>query len=229
MSAEKNPPLPAELKPFLKKHRSLSLLSCGTKLRCSLTGHEMKACAAAVAPYVSGARYTKARKWYSRSFASYLTPELLPLAEEWLRPHKDSDKLLFCALTRRAVNKIPEKVISHLFSRRFLRFLELHKEGKPVPVVEADGEGEDEEGEEEEEEGGGEERGGGSGGRNVSADDDLDAGWVAMEEAAAAAEEEAQEEAAAAAGSGGKGKRRFDAAAQGGGGGGGVAGAKKKK
>ena len=140
------PPLPDAIKSLLKKHRSLSLLPCGTKLRCSLTGHEMKATEAAVEPYVRGARYTKARKWYSRSFESYLTPELLPLAEEWLRPHKASDKLLFCALTRRAVNRIPKKVVVHLMSPRFTRFLELTRAGKPVPEVEG-GDEEEEEGE----------------------------------------------------------------------------------
>ena len=143
------PPLPAELKKLLKKHRSITLLPCGTKLRCSLTGHEMKPLESAVAPYVAGARYTKARKWYSRSFESYLTPELLPLAEEWLRPHKDSDKLLFCALTRRTLNRIPTKVVVHLLSPRFTRFLEFKRAGKPVPVAggEEEEEGEEEEGE----------------------------------------------------------------------------------
>jgi len=251
--ATANSPLPAELTVLLKKHRSLTLLPCGVKLRCALTGHEMKACVAAVAPYVGGARYGKARKWYSRSFESYLTPELLPLADSWLRPHKDSDKLLFCALTRRAVNRIPEKVVRHLLSPRFTHFLALHSAGKSLPTE--DGKEEEEEEEEEEaadEEGGIDEEvkgggakpsagaargsGGGGGGDDGSDDDneeDLDAGWRAMEEAAATAKEEAVEAAAAvavAAGAGGKGKRRFAAVAGAAGAPtGGASAAKKKK
>lgn len=150
------------LKDYLAKYPSLSVES--GKVKCSLTGHEVKETnLEGLQQYLRGSKYIKAKQWYSRDFENYLRDENLIHAKEFLVPHKSSDKLLFCTLTRRVVNRIPKKIIAHLVSPRFGRYVEAHRRGvklggKPKVAIPEEGEevvpevGEEESDEEEEEE-----------------------------------------------------------------------------
>lgn len=141
------------IRAVLAEHTSLSLSDDGRRIRCSLTGHEVPSSnAAALVAYVNGERYRKARKWYSRPLESFLSPELLALANAWLSPNRASDKRLYCRLTRRNVNRIPREIIKHLLSAKFERALEKRgtradREGR------TSGDEDDEDVEEEEEDG----------------------------------------------------------------------------
>ena len=78
------------------------------RLRCRLTGHEMPLREDAVARYVGGATYAKARDWYSK------TGDLLKAHAPWIVPHRASPKHLFCRLTRDVLNAVPEQVEAHV-------------------------------------------------------------------------------------------------------------------
>jgi hypothetical protein len=112
----------ADVAEIVSRHSSLSFDASRNKITCSLTGHEVPGRdLKGLQQYLSGDRYKKAVKWYSRSFESFLLPELLELSSV-LVPHKSgSQKVVYCLATKREVNRIPKKIIQHLMSPRFTR------------------------------------------------------------------------------------------------------------
>ena len=108
---------PKELQPLLREHKSLSLVrrtvgdSTILRVTCKLTGHEMPATVPVVTTYVSGRRYKRA-VWQNFDYAQF---------EPWLMPNGHDQRLLWCTLTKRAVNKIPKDVEKHTSGKKFKR------------------------------------------------------------------------------------------------------------
>jgi hypothetical protein len=123
---------------LLAVHPSLAITtdaaSGRSKVRCSLTAHEIPARADAVAAYVSGKSYKHARDWYSTDFSKYAP---------WIVPHKSDARRLYCTLTRQPLNRIPEEVAAHVAGRRFrarLKAAEERAERKKSGQTVSDGE-----------------------------------------------------------------------------------------
>lgn len=100
-----------KVKSLLGEHPSLSLLGNG-KVHCSLTNHECPARVESIEQYVNGAKYKKARDWYSHDFSQY---------EPYLVTSRHNPKRLYCMVTRREVNKIPHEVDVHI--NRYVSFI----------------------------------------------------------------------------------------------------------
>mmetsp|Transcript_16825 Transcript_16825/g.22038 ORF Transcript_16825/g.22038 Transcript_16825/m.22038 type:complete len:177 (+) Transcript_16825:44-574(+) len=103
---------------ILKEHPSLSLVSTeyGEKVKCSLTGHEMKCSLEAVKNYIDSKSYKRATEgWYKdEAFKEY---------EPFIVQNKKNEKKLFCTLTRISLNKIPEEVKNHVSGKKYKRLL----------------------------------------------------------------------------------------------------------
>ncbi|KAK0065789.1 surfeit locus protein 2, partial [Biomphalaria pfeifferi] len=108
----------SEIDVLLRNHSSLEYidLSDKTKVRCSLTKHEMPATVAAIQSYVSGKKYKKARSLKSYDYDK-LKPHIIPSTK---RNHLNE---LFCTLTLRHIGKSPEDVERHLKGKKYTRAL----------------------------------------------------------------------------------------------------------
>ena len=72
----------------------------------------MPARADAVAAYVNGKKFKKAKEWYSYDYSIFL-PHIVP--------SKGNDKLLYCKVTKRDLNKVPDQVNAHVKGKTFIR------------------------------------------------------------------------------------------------------------
>lgn len=101
---------------LLSTHEAhLQLRPTDNKIVCQLTNHEMPAKADAVAAYVNGKRFRKALEWYSNDFSRFL-PHIIQ--------HKENEKLLYCIVTKRDLNKVPDQINAHVKGKKFLRLKE---------------------------------------------------------------------------------------------------------
>ncbi|KAG2520207.1 hypothetical protein JM18_000957 [Phytophthora kernoviae] len=91
-----------------------------TRVRCSITGHEMKADLEIIKAYINGKRYLKAYN-LKTSFASY-APMFVA------HPDESQTDLLWCNVTETAIARDPESVKTHIAAPKYLRQLPLWKE-----------------------------------------------------------------------------------------------------
>ena len=98
---------------LLEEHKQyISLSETGLRIKCLITAHEMPPRADAVQAYLDGAKFRKAREWYSQDYSHH---------EPFLVQDKKNPTRLFCKITRTRVNKIPADVEKHVTGKRFLR------------------------------------------------------------------------------------------------------------
>lgn len=122
--------VPEEVRLFLRQHPLLSLAESG-KVRCRLTGHELPCRLAELQAYTNGRKYRRLIKT-SREF-DYGT------FEPHIVPSTKNIHQLFCKLTLRHINKLPEHVLRHVQGKRYQKALKTYekcqKEGvKYVPA-----------------------------------------------------------------------------------------------
>lgn len=106
---------------FLSRYPSLSFVKGGAKVVCSLTGHEMPRKLDALQAYVKGKKFNRLNQGDKYNFAQY-EPHLVSCED------KDYSKKLYCNLTQRYVNKIPEHVERHVKGKRFQTELKRYEE-----------------------------------------------------------------------------------------------------
>ena len=91
----------------------IELRMSDNRIICKLSGHEMAPRAEVVSAYLNGKKFRKLREWYSFDFTCF---------QPWIVDHKQSNKKLFCKLTKQTLNKIPDKIQQHMNGKKFIRF-----------------------------------------------------------------------------------------------------------
>ncbi|OCT65348.1 uncharacterized protein LOC734367 isoform X1 [Xenopus laevis] len=113
--------LPEDVRLFLQQHPSLQLIA-GNKVRCVLTGHELPCRLPELQSFTGGKKYQKLTcSSSSFDFSSY---------EPHIVPSTKNPKQLFCKLTLRHINRIPEHVQRHVQGKRYARALRRYEECK---------------------------------------------------------------------------------------------------
>jgi hypothetical protein len=101
------------LSDFIKLHENVLKLTDTNRIQCLLTGHEMPPDLETIRRYLDSKSYRKAASWYSKDYSMYLP---------YLVPHKSGDpKKVFCVLTKKTLNKIPDQVEKHVNGKQFKR------------------------------------------------------------------------------------------------------------
>ncbi|XP_030063583.1 surfeit locus protein 2 [Microcaecilia unicolor] len=111
--------VPEEICRFLLLHPTLQYVE-GNKVRCKLTGHELPCRLSELQVYTSGKEYKRLLKSVNVFDYSEFEPHVVPSTKN---PHQ-----LFCKLTLRHINKVPEHVLRHVQGRRYLRALQRYQE-----------------------------------------------------------------------------------------------------
>ncbi|XP_053137763.1 surfeit locus protein 2 [Hemicordylus capensis] len=110
----------AALERFLQLHPALRVLPPGKKVQCTLTGHELPCRLPDLRAYTGGKKYQRLSKVPGVSDYSEYEPHIVPSTKN---PHQ-----LFCKLTLRHINKIPEHVLRHVQGRRYQKALKRYEE-----------------------------------------------------------------------------------------------------
>lgn len=113
------------VKSLLKKHAFLELVSgeFGDKVKCTLTGHEVKPVVELVQKHLSSKKLKRAREgWFRDDWAEKYLPYVVP--------HKTNPKKMWCTVTSHALNKIPAEVESHVTGKKYKKKLEELLEAK---------------------------------------------------------------------------------------------------
>ncbi|XP_078502256.1 surfeit locus protein 2 [Lissotriton helveticus] len=110
--------LPEEIRSFLLQHPTLGLVE-GNKVRCRLTGHELPCRLPELQIYTSGKKYLRLIKSTKTFDYCEFEPHIVPSTKN---PHQ-----LFCKLTLRHINKVPEHVLRHVHGRRYQRALKRYE------------------------------------------------------------------------------------------------------
>lgn len=110
--------LPEEIRSFLLQHPTLGLVE-GNKVRCRLTGHELPCRLPDLQIYTSGKKYLRLIKTTKTFDYCEFEPHIVPSTKN---PHQ-----LFCKLTLRHINKVPEHVLRHVHGRRYQRALKRYE------------------------------------------------------------------------------------------------------
>ncbi|KAM5298558.1 surfeit locus protein 2 [Ctenodactylus gundi] len=110
----------AEVQAFLLRHPSLRLLPGASRVRCSLTGHELPCRLPELQIYTRGKKYRRLVRASPAFDYAEFEPHVVPSTKH---PHQ-----LFCKLTLRHINKTPEHVLRHTQGRRYQRALQKYEE-----------------------------------------------------------------------------------------------------
>nr|XP_006123791.1 surfeit locus protein 2 [Pelodiscus sinensis] len=112
--------VPEEVQRFLQQHPVLRLVEPGNKVRCRLTGHELPCRMPELQAYTSGKKYLRLIKTARAFDYSEFEPHIVPSTKN---PHQ-----LFCKLTLRHINKLPEHVLRHVQGKRYQKALKKYEE-----------------------------------------------------------------------------------------------------
>lgn len=110
--------LPEDLRSFLQKHPCFQLTD-SKKIRCGLNAHEFPCSLAELQLFTAGNKYKKLRAQDEFDYSQY-EPHIV-------RSTKQPDHL-FCKLTLRHINRVPQHVVRHASGRRYRRALEQYEE-----------------------------------------------------------------------------------------------------
>ncbi|KYO23349.1 surfeit locus protein 2 [Alligator mississippiensis] len=114
--------LPQDVRRFLQRHPALRPLGPGgdTRVRCELTGHELPCRLPELQAYTSGKRYLRLSGTPGAFNYSDYEPHIVPSTKN---PHQ-----LFCKLTLRHINRVPEHVLRHVQGKRYQKALKKYEE-----------------------------------------------------------------------------------------------------
>ncbi|XP_060106568.1 surfeit locus protein 2 [Heteronotia binoei] len=115
---------PLEL--FLAQHPALRVLPPGSRVQCTLTGHELPCQLAALQAYTSSRKYLRLNKvsgaWDYRDYEPHIVPST------------KNRHQLFCKLTLRHFNRTPEQVLHHVQGHRYQKALKRYEECQKAGV-----------------------------------------------------------------------------------------------
>ncbi|XP_048450525.1 surfeit locus protein 2 [Rhincodon typus] len=122
-------PLAPEIVAFLQQHPALQP-DHNNRVKCSLTGHELPCRLADLQTYTKGKKYQRLAMKEPFNFSQF-EPHIVPSTKN---PHQ-----LFCTLTIRHINKIPQHVLRHVNGKRYQKALKKFNEcaALGVPFVPA--------------------------------------------------------------------------------------------
>lgn len=110
--------LPEDVRLFLQQHPTLQVIS-GNKVRFTVTGHELPCRLSDLQSFTEGKKYQRLRRAPVVDYRSF---------EPHIVPSTKSERQLFCRLTLRHINKVPEHVQRHVQGKRYLRALQRYEE-----------------------------------------------------------------------------------------------------
>ncbi|MGH0156693.1 UNVERIFIED_CONTAM: hypothetical protein FKN15_031996 [Acipenser sinensis] len=121
---------PPEVQAFLQEYPCLQP-TAGNKVRCILSGHEIPCRLSELRAYVGGKKYKCLSAGGSNFNYSQYEPHVVASTKE---PNR-----LFCKLTLRHINRIPQHVLLHVSGKRYQRALKTYEEcvRQGVPFVPA--------------------------------------------------------------------------------------------
>lgn len=108
-----------EIQKFLHQFPSLQITE-GNKVKCKLTGHELPLRLSELQQYTSGKKYKRITNTENSFDYSQFEPHVVPSTKN---AHQ-----LFCKLTLRHINKIPQHVLRHVSGKRYQRALKKYDE-----------------------------------------------------------------------------------------------------
>lgn len=119
---------PPEVQAFLQEYPCLQP-TAGNKVRCILSGHEIPCRLSELRAYVGGKKYKRLSAGGSNFNYSQYEPHVVASTKE---PNR-----LFCKLTLRHINRIPQHVLLHVSGKRYQRALKTYEEcvRQGVPFV----------------------------------------------------------------------------------------------
>ncbi|XP_077162218.1 surfeit locus protein 2 [Paroedura picta] len=116
----------AALAGLLAQHPALRVLPPGTRVQCTLTGHELPCQLAALQAYTSSKKYLRLNKvqgvWDYREYEPHIVPST------------KNRHQLFCKLTLRHFNRTPEQVLDHVRGQRYQKALRRYEECQKAGV-----------------------------------------------------------------------------------------------
>ncbi|XP_078082302.1 surfeit locus protein 2-like [Mustelus asterias] len=110
--------LSPELAAFLQQHPALQP-DHNNRVKCSLTGHELPCRLADLQAYTKGKKYQRVAMKEPFNYSQY---------EPHVVPSTKNPQQLFCKLTIRHINKIPQHVLRHVNGKRYQRALKKFNE-----------------------------------------------------------------------------------------------------
>ncbi|XP_069603457.1 surfeit locus protein 2 [Ranitomeya imitator] len=111
--------LPGDVRGFLERHPALELIP-GNKVRFSVTGHELPCRLSELRSFTEGKKYQRLQSRPRVFDYSSFEPHIVPSTK--------NGHQLFCKLTLRHINKVPEHVERHVQGKKFVRALHRYED-----------------------------------------------------------------------------------------------------
>ncbi|XP_063794530.1 surfeit locus protein 2 [Pseudophryne corroboree] len=120
-----------DVRQFLRLHPNLQLIPESNKVRFALTGHELPCRLRDLQSFTEGKKYKQLSKMSTSFDYSTFEPHIVPSTK--------NEQQLFCKLTLRHINRLPEHVQRHVQGKRYLKALSKYEECQKqgVPYVPA--------------------------------------------------------------------------------------------
>ncbi|XP_073496972.1 surfeit locus protein 2 isoform X2 [Phyllobates terribilis] len=118
--------LPEDVRGLLERHPALELIP-GNKVRFMVTGHELPCRLPELRSFTEGKKYQRLTSRPGVFDYSKYEPHIVPSTK--------NGHQLFCKLTLRHINKVPEHVERHVRGKRFVRALHMYEDCKKRGVA----------------------------------------------------------------------------------------------